>query len=136
MPTRGGAGAGGAEVLTQAVFRVRPAAGVQGGWAMPAHAEVHDPSSIPHAHLRSQPCCRQVPVLVLRFSAEEDEEVFWRDRVLRPGAVFKTQKSGRYVKNCSWYMWNLYKVLLLGVRLKLTYPSVAVKLSDKLVFSK
>lgn len=57
---------------------------------MPAHAQVHDASPLPHADLRSEPCCRQVPVLVLRFSAEEDEEVFWRDCVLWPGAGLKT----------------------------------------------
>lgn len=72
------------------VFPLVPAAGVQGGWAMPAHAEMHDSSSLPHADLRSKPCCRQIPVLVLRFSAEEDEEVFWRDCVLWPGAGLKT----------------------------------------------
>lgn len=57
---------------------------------MPAHAEMHDSSSVPHADLRSEPCRRQVPLLVLRFSAEEDEEVFRRNCVLWPGEGLKS----------------------------------------------
>ncbi|KAL2309523.1 hypothetical protein Nmel_005728 [Mimus melanotis] len=57
---RGGRGGGSAahSLCGPPVLRVSPAAGVQGGWALPAHAEMHDPSSVPHADLRSEPCRR------------------------------------------------------------------------------
>lgn len=87
---RGGGGSAAHSLCGPPVLPVPPAAGVQGGWALLAHAEMHDPSSVPHADLRSEPCRRQVPILVLRLSAEEDEEVFWRDCVLWTGKGLKT----------------------------------------------
>lgn len=73
------------------IFRLPAAAGVQGGRALSAHAEMQDSSALPDADLRSEPRCRQVPVLVLRLSAEEDEKVVWRDCVLWPGGGWQSR---------------------------------------------
>ena len=59
--------------------------GVQGGGALLAHPEVPHTTAVPNAHLRTQPCGGQVPLLVLRVTAEEDEEVIRGDRVLWAG---------------------------------------------------
>lgn len=86
----GRAGGGRAAGPSRLALRLPPAAGVQGGRAVPADAEMRHSSAVPHADLRPQPRGCQVPVLVLRVPAEEDEEVFGRDRVLRAGARWKS----------------------------------------------
>lgn len=58
---------------------------VQSHRALPSYPEMSNPTAVSDADLRSQSRCCQVPLLVLRVSAEEDEEVFWGDRVLRAG---------------------------------------------------
>ena len=59
--------------------------GIQSGGAAVALRQAHRPSSVPHEDLRPQPCGGQVPLLVLRLPAEEDEEGVRRDSLLWPG---------------------------------------------------
>lgn len=61
------------------------ASGVQSHWASVALRQEPCAPPLPDEDLRPQPCRGQVPLLVLRLPAEEDEEGVGRDRLLWAG---------------------------------------------------
>jgi hypothetical protein len=67
----------------------RSSYGIPGHWAPLALRGQPQPEALPYAHLRSQRCRRQVPLLVLSLQAPQGQEDQWRDRQLEPGTLEK-----------------------------------------------